>query len=98
MRALYRRLGGLPRALFINSTIALEGVVRFLKTIAARRARALRVRLLRLGPVRQHAELSAADGAAERRGAAAARRSAIIDAGTFAQASVIEIKPQLVFG
>ena len=31
--ALYRRLGGLPRALFVNSTIALEGVVRFLKTL-----------------------------------------------------------------
>ena len=34
VRALHRRLGGLPRALFINSTIALEGVVRFLKTLA----------------------------------------------------------------
>lgn len=31
--ALYRRLKGLPRALFVNSTIALEGVVRFLKTL-----------------------------------------------------------------
>lgn len=31
--ALYRRLNGLPRALFVNSTIALEGVVRFLKTL-----------------------------------------------------------------
>jgi LacI family transcriptional regulator, fructose operon transcriptional repressor len=34
VRALYGRLGGLPRGLFINSTIALEGVVRFLKTLA----------------------------------------------------------------
>lgn len=31
--ALHKRLGGLPRALFVNSTIALEGVVRFLKTL-----------------------------------------------------------------
>ena len=31
--ALYARLKGLPRALFVNSTIALEGVVRFLKTL-----------------------------------------------------------------
>ena len=30
---LHQRLGGLPRALFVNSTIALEGVVRFLKTL-----------------------------------------------------------------
>lgn len=33
--ALYRQLGGLPRGLFVNSTIALEGVVRFLKTLPA---------------------------------------------------------------
>jgi LacI family fructose operon transcriptional repressor len=33
MAALYKRIGGLPRALFVNSTIALEGVVRFLKTL-----------------------------------------------------------------
>jgi LacI family fructose operon transcriptional repressor len=31
--ALYKRLKGLPSALFVNSTIALEGVVRFLKTL-----------------------------------------------------------------
>jgi LacI family fructose operon transcriptional repressor len=31
--ALHRRLKGLPRALFVNSTIALEGVVRFLKSL-----------------------------------------------------------------
>ena len=35
VRGLHRRLGGLPRALFINSTTALEGVVRFLKTLPA---------------------------------------------------------------
>jgi len=35
VRSLHVRIGGLPRALFINSTIALEGVVRFLKTLAA---------------------------------------------------------------
>ena len=29
------RLRGLPRALFVNSTIALEGVVRFLKTLSS---------------------------------------------------------------
>ena len=33
VRALHRRLKGLPRALFVNSTIALEGVVRFLMTL-----------------------------------------------------------------
>lgn len=34
VRSLHARLGGLPRALFINSTIALEGAVRFLKTLS----------------------------------------------------------------
>ncbi|MDR2326561.1 MAG: LacI family DNA-binding transcriptional regulator [Acidovorax sp.] len=34
IRAIYKRLGGLPRGLFVNSTIALEGVVRFLKTLS----------------------------------------------------------------
>ena len=34
-RDLARRLGGLPRALFVNSTMALEGVVRFLHTLPA---------------------------------------------------------------
>jgi LacI family fructose operon transcriptional repressor len=33
VRTLYQRMGGLPRGLFVNSTIALEGVVRFLKTL-----------------------------------------------------------------
>lgn len=33
VRRLHRRLRGLPRVLLINSTIALEGVVRFLKTL-----------------------------------------------------------------
>jgi LacI family transcriptional regulator, fructose operon transcriptional repressor len=33
IRTLYGRLGGLPAGLFVNSTIAFEGVVRFLKTL-----------------------------------------------------------------
>lgn len=33
IRSIYEKLGGLPEALFVNSTIAFEGVVRFLKTL-----------------------------------------------------------------
>jgi LacI family transcriptional regulator, fructose operon transcriptional repressor len=33
IRALHQQLGGLPTGLFVNSTIAFEGVVRFLKTL-----------------------------------------------------------------
>ena len=35
IRRLYMRLGGLPAGLFINSTIAFEGVFRFLKSLPA---------------------------------------------------------------
>ncbi len=33
MREIHARLGSLPDGLFVNSTIAFEGVVRFLKTL-----------------------------------------------------------------
>ena len=96
VRGLHRRLGGLPRALFINSTIALEGVVRFLKTLPADElgrcafgcydwdpfASVLSFPLLM---VRQDVE--GLLGEAFR----------IIDAGSFTQSRIIEIKPQLLF-
>ena len=96
VRRLYDRLGGLPRALFVNSTIALEGVVRFLKTLPADElarcafgcydwdpfASVLSFPLLM---VRQNVE--GLLGEAFR----------IIDDGSFAERRIIEIKPELVF-
>ena len=96
VRVLYTRLGGLPRALFINSTIALEGVVRFLKTLAPSEldrcafgcydwdpfASVLTFPLLM---VRQNVE--GLLGEAFR----------IIDSRSFAEKRIIEIKPELVF-
>ena len=96
VRALHRRLGGLPRALFINSTIALEGIVRFLKTLPAEElercafgcydwdpfASVLSFPLLM---VRQNVERLL--GEAFR----------IIDSGSFTERRIIEIKPQLLF-
>lgn len=96
VRDLYARLGGLPRALFVNSTIALEGVVRFLQSLPDDElaacafgcydwdpfAGALRFPLLM---VRQDVERLL--GEAFR----------IIDSGAFARGRIIEIKPQLVF-
>ena len=95
MQALYQRLGGLPRALFVNSTIALEGVTRFLKTLPdAELARSTFgcfdwdpfAGYLRfpLWMVRQNIEglLGAAFD--------------ILDAGSFAEGRVTEIKPELV--
>ena len=94
---LYRDLGGLPRALFVNSTIALEGVVRFLKTLSVDDlahcafgcydwdpfASVLSFPLLM---VRQNVE--GLLGEAFR----------IIDSKSFADKRIIEIKPELLFG
>lgn len=96
VRALYKRLGGLPRALFINSTIALEGVVRFLKTLPAGELERCAFGCYDWDPfasvlsfplmmVRQDVE--GLLGEAFR----------IIDAGLFAERRIIEIKPELVF-
>ena len=94
--ALHARLGGLPRVLFINSTIALEGVVRFLKTLPADElarcafgcydwdpfASVLSFPLLM---VRQNVE--GLLGEAFR----------IIDSRSFTENRIIEIKPELLF-
>ena len=96
VRSLHRTLGGLPRALFVNSTIALEGVVRFLKTLSADElarcafgcydydpfASVLSFPLLM---VRQNVE--GLLGEAFR----------IIDSKSFGERQIIEIKPELVF-
>ena len=95
-RRLYARLGGLPRALLINSTIALEGVVRFLHTLPLDElaqcafgcydwdpfASMLRFPLLM---VRQDVPRLLEEA------------FRIIDAGSFKQGRIIEIRPRLVF-
>ena len=93
---LYNRLGGLPRALLINSTIALEGVVRFLKTLPADELRACTFGCYDWDPfasmlsfpllmVRQNVEGLLTEA------------FRIIDDGSFAQKRMIEIKPELMF-
>ncbi|MEP7207335.1 MAG: LacI family DNA-binding transcriptional regulator [Casimicrobiaceae bacterium] len=95
VRELYDRIGGLPRALLVNSTIALEGVVRLLKTLPAEELRACTFGCYDWDPfasvlsfpllmVRQDVE--GLIGEAFR----------IIDAGAFRDARVIEIKPELL--
>jgi LacI family fructose operon transcriptional repressor len=94
--SLHRRLGGLPRALFVNSTIALEGVVRFLKTLAPDELRHCAFGCYDWDPfasvlsfpllmVRQNVE--GLLGEAFR----------IIDTRSFDDKRVIEIKPELLF-
>jgi LacI family fructose operon transcriptional repressor len=96
VRRLHRRLSGLPRVLFVNSTIALEGVVRFLKTLSSSEldhcaigcydwdpfASSLAFPLLM---VRQDVE--GLLGEAFR----------IIDSGSLAHQRIVEIKPRLVW-
>lgn len=93
---LYDGIGGLPRALLINSTIALEGVVRFLKRLPPEELRTCTFGCYDWDPfasvlsfpllmVRQNVE--SLIGEAFR----------IIDSGSFAQMRVIEIKPELLF-
>jgi LacI family fructose operon transcriptional repressor len=96
VRALYRRLGGLPRALFINSTIALEGVVRVLRTLPAAELERCAFGCYDFDPfasmlsfpllmVRQNIEGLLTEA------------FRIIDRKAFAERRVIEIKPDLVF-
>ena len=95
VKALYQRLGGLPRALFVNSTIALEGVTRFLKTLPdAELARSTfgcfdwdpfaAYLSFPLWMVRQDIE-GLLGGAFD-----------ILDAGSYAEGRVVEIKPALL--
>jgi LacI family transcriptional regulator, fructose operon transcriptional repressor len=96
VRRLYDRIGGLPRALFINSTIAMEGVVRFLRTLDADELERCTFGCYDWDPfvsvlsfpvlmVRQNVE--GLLGEAFR----------IIDSRAFAERRIIEIKPELVF-
>lgn len=95
--AMYRRLKGLPSALFVNSTIALEGVVRFLKTLPPGELEACTFGCYDWDPfagmlafplmmVRQNV-----DGLME-------QAFAVLDAGEPMEPRVIEVRPILVFG
>jgi LacI family transcriptional regulator, fructose operon transcriptional repressor len=95
VRALYLRIGGLPRALFVNSTIALEGVVRFLKTLPPSELAESVIGSYDWDPfasflsfpllmVKQDIPQLMAEA------------FKIIDSGMFPRGKIIEIKPQLV--
>jgi len=96
VRALYDRLGGLPRALLVNSTIAFEGVVRFLKTLSDEELRQCAFGCYDWDPfvsvlsfpvlmVRQNVE------------GLIGHAFKIIDSGSFTRVRIIEIKPELLF-
>lgn len=96
VQALYERLGGLPRALLVNSTLAFEGVVRFLKRLPPEELQQCTFGCYDWDPfaamlsfpllmVRQNIEGLLHEA------------FRIIDSGAFAKKSVIEIKPELMF-
>jgi LacI family fructose operon transcriptional repressor len=96
VRRLHARLGGLPRALLVNSTIALEGVVRFLGTLPQEELAACAfgcydwdpfAAVLRFPLLMVRQDAPALLGEAFR----------IIDAKSFAERQIIEIKPRLMF-
>lgn len=95
VRALYQRMEGLPRGLFVNSTIALEGVVRFLKTLPLEEVRQCTIGSYDWDPfatclsfpllmVRQ--DIPGLLGKAFE----------IIDSGSFGTPEIIQIRPELV--
>jgi LacI family transcriptional regulator, fructose operon transcriptional repressor len=96
VRALHKRLGGLPRALFVNSTIALEGVVRFVGGLPPEELRGCTFGCYDWDPfasslsfpilmVRQDIEGMLAEA------------FRYIDSGDTGEHRIIEIKPQLLF-
>jgi LacI family transcriptional regulator, fructose operon transcriptional repressor len=95
-RRLHTRLGGLPRVLFINSTIALEGVVRFLKTLPAAELERCAFGCYDWDPF---ASVLSFPLLMVRQNVEGLLREAfrIIDSKSFAERRLIEIRPELVF-
>ena len=97
VRALYNRLGGLPRGLFVNSTIALEGVVRSLRDLPLAEIHQCAIGSYDWDPfanflsfpvvmVKQNIPLLLGEA------------FSMIDTGKFPKGKVIEIRPELVQG
>jgi LacI family fructose operon transcriptional repressor len=96
VRSLYARIGGLPRALLINSTIALEGVVRFLKTLPPEELRACTFGCYDWDPFASMLSFPLLMVRQDTDGLMS-EAFRLIDTGTHAQQRLIEIKPELMF-
>lgn len=96
-RRLHARLGGLPRALFINSTIALEGVARFLKTLPPEELRQCAFGCYDWDPF---AGMLSFPLLMVRQDVPGLLREAfgLIDSGRHTRRQLIEIRPELMFG
>lgn len=94
-RQLYQKLGGLPRGLFINSTIALEGVVRFLNTLPKSELQGCVVGSYDWDPFAAHLSFPVMMVRQDVVGLLA-EAFKMIDSGVFTEGKVVEIRPQLV--
>ena len=95
VRSLYEHLGGLPRGLFVNSTIALEGVVRFLKSLPLGEIRLCAIGSYDWDPFAAFLSfpmLMVKQDIPRLMNEA----FAIIDSGVFTEGKILEIKPELV--
>lgn len=95
IRALYRRLGGLPRALFVNSTMVLEGVILFLKTLPAAELTRCTFGCYDWDPFAAYLSFPLWMVRQDDKGLLDAAFQ-ILEAGTGGEGRVIEIKPALV--
>ena len=97
VRALYEHLGGLPRGLFVNSTIALEGVVRALRSLPLAEIRQCAIGSYDWDPFANFLSfpiVMVKQNIPRLLGEA----FSMIDTGKFPKGKIIEIKPELVQG
>ena len=94
-KALYQSLGGLPRALFINSTMVLEGVILFLKTLPATELARCTFGCYDWDPFAAYLSFPLWMVRQDDGGLLDAAFD-ILDAGSYAEGRVVEIKPALL--
>ncbi len=95
VKNLYKKLGGLPRGLFINSTIALEGVVRFLNNLPKKELLECAIGSYDWDPFAAHLSFPVT---MVRQDVAGLLREAfkIIDSRVFSEGKIVEIRPHIM--
>ena len=95
MRGLYKKLGGLPRGLFVNSTIALERVVRFFSTLGSAELGRCAIGSYDWDPFAMHLSFPIVMVRQNVQGLLT-EAFRIIDSGKFTAGKVVEIRPELI--
>jgi len=95
MRGLHAKIGGLPRGLFVNSTIALEGVVRFLNALGPAELEQCSIGSYDWDPFAMCLSFPVSMVRQNVR-ALLTEAFRMIDSGEFAAGKVVEIRPELI--